>query len=155
MANENSPYSSAMTEDEFLAHYATLSDREDILEHYGVPGMKWGKRKSADGGSSRPSRAEKKLDRLEERNRIVEARGARYGHREAYNRAATKLNAATASGKNVKEAMRAYEKARNTVIDNEKMARKRTHGEKVLTGVVLGVVGARVASSALRAAARR
>lgn len=30
---------------------------EDIIAHYGVPGMKWGRRKSSNGGSSGPSSA--------------------------------------------------------------------------------------------------
>lgn len=39
---------------EFLAHYDVGDD--ESLAHYGVPGMKWGKRKSRSARSSKPSK---------------------------------------------------------------------------------------------------
>lgn len=47
-------------------------DTDDFLEHYGVPGMKWGKRKA--GGSTDVDRQTAKADRVAFKNRRGNAR---------------------------------------------------------------------------------
>lgn len=61
-----------------------LQDKEDYLQHYGVLGMKWGKRKDRSSGSSRKSaKAEKTKSKLiSKQKKVVESAKARANQEE-------------------------------------------------------------------------
>lgn len=102
---------------------------EDHLEHYGVPGMKWGKRKIAD---------------TRERNTAIKSARAKQDSRKAEVRhlTAKRINARTEKGKAHLDAKIANKKFE---IDNgidSKIAAQRTSGENVMRGVrIAGMIG--------------
>jgi hypothetical protein len=119
------------------------SPTEDFLSHYGVQGMKWGKRsgsKPSGGGTGKNGKVTSgdiHLARFKQEARLrklQEAEGDFYVAR-------------TAKGQDKAEKiMRKHEKAFFNNPD-AKMAARMTKGEKIITGLMYGLAAATVASA--------
>lgn len=120
-----------------------------FLEHHGVLGMKWGRHTSSTGPSS-PSR---KQQRQAQDQEILKARG-RQIVRSAKLQGLAADTYTQRSKKGQAAAEKAYSKAAKVYIthpDNTTAA-KMTHGEKVVTGLQLGIgIGAIAGSIAIAA----
>ena len=46
-----------------------MSDTDDFLEHYGIPGMRWGVRKSTSSGSSGTAKKRRSSDQVKKDDR--------------------------------------------------------------------------------------
>ena len=132
---------------------------DDFLEHYGVPGMKWGKRNSQASldrqsgrsakGEARASiretnsnrRTEKKMARKQADQEIINAR-ARQEKRagDLSKKAAMTYAQTTKKGQEAADA--AYMKAERTYLTGKdaQVAAKATRGEKVVGGILVGVM---------------
>lgn len=82
---------SVMTFDE--AEWGELENYRDYLEHYGVPGMRWGVRKDRETSGRKRSASDKKKapsfrERLEKRRRQKRLKAARKARSDAKNKAA-------------------------------------------------------------------
>jgi len=117
---------------------------DDFLAHYGVPGMKWGKRNARDrdsgvgtGKNGKVTSGDIHLARYKQGLRLrklQEAEGDFYVAR-------------TNKGKDKAEKiMRQHEKAYFTNPD-AKMAAKSTRGEKIVTGIILSMAAVTVAAT--------
>ena len=115
---------------------------EDLIEHYGVKGMKWGHRKAGDGSSGSAPPAKRKPTATDIRNARIE-RMALTGD---VNRAAINLNRASASGSKAKTATatKAYEKALKeyNFSDSHANALRYTNGEKAVLIMLTGPLAA-------------
>jgi hypothetical protein len=110
------------------------TETDDFLAHYGVKGMKWGKRKAA---------------RLERNREILSARGRQVEREDKYEQSVVDyFNAKTRSGK---------AKAERAMAENEKklinspdaaMAAKLTSGEKWANGAAWASAGIATATYA-------
>lgn len=147
------------TVDAYLAHMGVEVD--DEIKHYGVPGMKWGKRKAASsntGSSSGPSsnsapraqergaaRAARKAAREKNNQEINEARLRQREREVELERQAFKTYAANGE-KAIAAATRKYERMEANLLENPDAATaaKLTTGEKWATGVNLALGAASV-----------
>lgn len=117
-----------------------MSDQIDYLEHYGVPGMKWGKKKVAQS---------------KERNASIDAARGRQAIRKAEVRALTakRINERSAKGKAHLDRKIADTKFEIENGSDAKAAKQLKTGEKVMKGVKitallgLSVVGLGTAAS--------
>lgn len=148
--------------DNYLAHLG-VEDVGDDIKHFGVPGMKWGRRKaegssSGDGGSGGgdkgPSRKEKRAAANAE---IKDARERQVGRANELERQAFKSYVANGE-KAANAAIKKYEKMEIELLTNPDAATaaKMTSGEKIAAGVEWGVAGlALVGYVGVKVAARR
>lgn len=121
---------------------------EDYLAHYGVKGMRWGKRNasssSGNGGTPKQTSKERTAEIKAARKRIVE--------RDANYRLATQQSQI---GVTAKDRQKGRDKASKIVRELEEsgdidMAGKYTRGEKIAVGLLYGASAAFVADSVIR-----
>ena len=110
-------------------------EHSDFLEHYGVPGMKWGKRKYAQYRDWSANRASRKVDRLIEKDR--RERVKEQHNRSLYEQRATtqRLEAAAVNAEKGRRASAdALAKARSiAIIDAKAMSNeKRVRAQKAM-----------------------
>lgn len=105
----------------------------DSMMHYGVPGMRWGKRKAADGGSSRAERKAEKRAKSDERDaNITKAReNLKTKSQELERVAASTYSARSETGRRRAEAQ--YDKLEREFFDGPDfaVANQRTRGEQI------------------------
>lgn len=121
---------------------------DEYLEHYGVPGMRWGRRKGSTAYESKSS-ISKKEQRKQRDQSILKAREGQKARAQKLDQLAFATYAATTvKGKIAAE--RAYEKLHNKHVNdkNYKLASSLTSGEKIAGGLAAGV-GAGIYVSAL------
>lgn len=120
--------------------------KEAFLAHYGVPGMRWGKRKAgsdSSGGDRRAAREAKRAAREAADKEIIDARVRQDRRSKALNvKAAATYTQTTKKGQLAAE--KAFEKAEKTYLTGPDAitAAKLTRGEKQATAVMIGVAGA-------------
>lgn len=117
---------------------------EDLLIHFGVKGMKWGRRKARDdGGSGSGGSAPKVKKKKLTSNDIREARAQHQARVAELYRADQQLRTATTQkGKDI--ALRQVDKMAQQIAksDDARIANKMTRGEKVAALVIAGPIGA-------------
>jgi hypothetical protein len=114
-----------------------IENVHDYLEHFGKKGMKWGVRKASSGGA-------KPLSKSKARDQAIrEARAKQFTKEIDVYKSAAKTVFGTKGKTRGESASETIDKAVDLVKgDNRKMAMKFTRGEKVATGLLLGVIGA-------------
>lgn len=125
-----------------------MSEKADeFLAHMGVVGMKWGKHK-AGGDSSSGSAKEPKLTSKEKDKAIADARDRQQVRATKLDVKAFQTYTATSKKAQVK-ANEAYDRAAKQILTNPDAATaaKMTSGEKVATGLIIGVYGAMAISA--------
>lgn len=155
-----------MTNDEFIAHYGMSKD--DAIQHYGVPGMKWGKRgskaSSDSGGSGGPKfggaidkKALKNLDRQSKEKDKAERSAAIDKARFDYNtKGRSRYLEAKATYKRDKhvigkrEAKKAFDKVKAQNLEDYAIGSQAKDGKEA-TKAILATVGVVVAYSVLGA----
>jgi hypothetical protein len=109
------------------------------LEHAGVKGMRWGKRKASNPSDQKP-----KMSRKEKNKAILKAREevaqSQY-EIDAINRAYI----TTSSAKGKKDLEKKFKNSADIYNNNIEMANKRTTGEKFATALMIGSLGASAA----------
>lgn len=130
----------------------------DFLEHYGIPGMKWGKRNAsgdAGGGSNRSNlRSLDKQTRQKDRDAHaseVDAARARFksgdAKREYKDAKATYKEQRNIVGK--AEARKAFDKVKERNFADAQKSNEYRDGKELGTAIALSVVGAVLMSSVL------
>lgn len=122
-------------------------EREQALAHFGVPGMKWGVRRSnsSDGTNSNPKKppkpttAEIKTARFNQAQRLRKTEEAHAELLVARGRKQTE--------KAEKEFLRRVSDLNNN--PDFRTSQRMTTGEKVTTGILLGVLGVSLAGPAI------
>lgn len=112
---------------------------EEVLEHHGVMGMKWGHRKATDGGSSGGSAPKKTKPTKQD---IMDARARQASRLSDYNRKVDAYNLAKPGSKSEAKALKDVQKADDILSKgaDAKTAAKMTSGEKWVAGISWGVV---------------
>lgn len=141
-----------MTEEEFLAHAGITPDmtEDEIIEHFGVKGMKWGKRQPTNREANEPKGPSKGQQIREARLRVhtktTEAEGKLFAGAAAVNKKydmtvaqakATRNKGADAVGRNFNKKIKDIEES-----EDGKLAAQTTAGEKAATAVLVGAYGA-------------
>ena len=112
-------------------------ETEEFLAHYGIMGMKWGKRKAA--GSSSTPKVSRKEARREKNVQIVNARLRQQARETKYANLATR-QALMVSKKGQQSIAKQMDKLKNEILDGNdaKTAQRLTTGEAVVTGIAWG-----------------
>lgn len=118
--------------------------REAALEHFGVPGMKWGVRKNRSGPSDRQlNRALKPANKASEKAAIATTRAHLTGKKSHVRRAETKIARAKITN--------AQAQARVVELENRAAARTGVKTAMKTTGKIALVVSGQIATSAVLA----
>lgn len=150
-----------MNETDFIEHYGM--SKEDAIAHYGVPGMKWGKRgakaTSDSGGSGAPSmgggidkqrlkaldKQSKAADKADRLNTIDSARSRNLTARKDW-KAAKQTYKADKAVLGKREARKALNKVREQQLKDQETASQLRDGKEVALYVV-AAIGVSVVSS--------
>lgn len=127
---------------------------EDSLAHYGVPGMRWGKRRGSSDSSGSAGSA-KPLSKSKQRTQMI--KDARNNLDDSYNeanRAAQKYNSAKTERAR-KMAEKTLEKASDVYMTNVARSMQKTRGEKIKNGIVTGITVTALVGSYTGALGRR
>lgn len=143
-----------MTEEEFLQHMADLDD--DALEHFGVKGMRWGKRKApVEGALSRSERraankAAYKTD-IKKLDSDIDAARARIksGANRANYKAAKAQYKIDKQTKGSYEARKAFDAVKQKNIDDANLAQLAKSGRETVVTAIAAGVGAVLITAAL------
>lgn len=126
------------------------------LQHYGVPGMKWGVRKDRYKSLSRTERKASKEDFKKKYNAQVDAaRGRLVENDHRLNRATQRLNDVTARGENSDKAVQNWLTANNRRLNDAWVANTAKFGkEATVKYLAAGLGGVAVNASRRREASR-
>lgn len=130
-----------MTERGILVH-------EDSLTHFGVKGMRWGKRSSSGGSDKAPSKGKQRDTAIKEARSNLSDSG-----RKAIN--AEEKYYAAKTDRSRKIAEKALDKAGTEYMSTLATSMQKTRGEKITAGLAItGVAIATLAPTALKVAGR-
>lgn len=130
------------------AQFSELSeDHQNALMHYGVPGMKWGKRKARTNGTGagKLKGAERTKAIKTARKDIVE-NAAKYHAGEHQSRLGVTAQDRRKGREQANKALKTLEKMERE--GKGELANKMTRGEKVVSGLLWGATGAMIVGSA-------